>query len=594
MRPINRYGLREMPGASQVDYEKLAFLLDWPVDKGGLGRYQHFKNLMAMWFPKVAPNDWLDLMLHSLCDKDGFPGDRQWTCWWGGSNSGKTFTSVLYAVIWWLCAPDVSSVILATTTGKALRRRAWPEVQNAYAQVRGFGNFVDSRTTWQCTKGDDKHAIFGIAVEDGAVHKAVDNIKGIHTRRQLVVVDEGQGTPEAVFEACTNLFSYPQEFQMLVMGNPWSRFDQLGKFGEPKEGYASVHPGIDEWETRAQLNGKNGRLIRFDAERSPNVVAGKIVCKHLIDSVKLKAAKDGLTEGSPRYWAEIRGYLPPEGLVKTVLTESEISRMGATGRFVFTGKSWWRVAGHDPAFGGGDRPVIWFAKVGEVDGNYMAMQFEECVILKTNAMSTIPVNFQLAQQCIRECEARGVKPHQLAVDSTGGGRVYCDILDREWKGSTGRVLREEFGGRASDNSVSVEDWREGSDAYSNRATEMWFHLRELVMSGQCRGIDAATCVELTARQYDEKSRFVALEKKELMKVRIGRSPDLADAAVLCAAAARRSGLSIQAVGSSVAMTQEVTAQAKAADDVYATADYSDSYAEEQVDDLAYDPVEQVI
>jgi len=40
-----------------------------------------------------------------------------------------------------------------------------------------IGNFVDSRMMWQATKGDDKHAIMGIAVEEGETTKVADNIK---------------------------------------------------------------------------------------------------------------------------------------------------------------------------------------------------------------------------------------------------------------------------------------------------------------------------------------------------------------------------------------------------------------------------------
>lgn len=569
---INTYGQKVVPGWGQVAYEQQGFLLDLGIDQGGLGRYGHFRNLCNILFPKIVWDDWLELKMRSLCDRYGFPGDRQWVTWAGCASSGKTFGSALYASVWWLAAPECSSVILTTTTGKALRRRVWPEIQNAFMAVR-FGNFVDSRTTWQFQKGDDKQAIFGIAVEDGAVNKAVDNIKGIHTRRQLVVLDEAQGMSEAVSEAAVNLIGYPQEFQCLTIGNPWSRFDQLGKAMEPLGGWSTVHPGIYEWEGTKRINGKTGRVIRFDAEQSPNVLAGKIVAKHLIDRTKLNAARDGLGEDKPRYWAEFRGYPPPDGLVKTVLTESEIVRMNAMGTFIFTGASWWRVAGHDPSFGGGDRPILWFARVGEIEGGGLGMLLEKCVVLKIDQTSTVPINFQLAHHCIRECDAMKVGPSALAVDSTGAGRPYCDILEREWQGARGRLIRVGFGDRPSEMPVSKEDQRLGTETYFNKAAELAFGLRELVMSGQLRGLDVETSKQVTARKYDDEQRLIKLEKKVEFKLRFGRSPDEMDGVTLCVEAARRNGLSVARVGASVKMSETWEATVKAANAVYEHANY---------------------
>jgi hypothetical protein len=51
------------------------------------------------------------------------------------------------------------------------------------------------------------------------------------------------------------------------------------------------------------------------------------------------------------------------------------------------------------------------------------------------------------------------------------------------------------------------------------------------MEGRLGGMDDDTLKELCARMFEDKSKIV-VERKEDMKKRTGKSPDLADAAVL--------------------------------------------------------------
>ena len=61
-----------------------------------------------------------------------------------------------------------------------------------------------------------------------------------------------------------------------------------------------------------------------------------------------------------------------------------------------------------------------------------------------------------------------------------------------------------------------------------------------MQSGQLKGINAALGVELCSRSYKTKDRGrVQVESKLDMKRRIGKSPDLGDAALLCLEVCRR-------------------------------------------------------
>ena len=64
----------------------------------------------------------------------------------GCASSCKTWNIAGFACLWWLAAPDESSVIMCSTTTKALRKRGWANIQNFYTSIPGprIGNFVDS------------------------------------------------------------------------------------------------------------------------------------------------------------------------------------------------------------------------------------------------------------------------------------------------------------------------------------------------------------------------------------------------------------------------------------------------------------------
>jgi len=310
-------------------------------------------------------HDWTHRIVGNICESPiiGLPG-----C----SNSAKTYNVIGFACVWWLAAPDVSSVTIVSTSIKSLRRRGWAEVQKCHTSVPGprIGNFVDSRMIWQIAKGDDKHAIIGKAVEEGSVFKVADDIKGVHTRRQMVIIDEATAVPEAIYDACGNLYSYPEEFILVTIGNPRNRLDQFGRFCEPKDGWTSVNVETGEWDSAPipYIGGKTARIITFDAEKSPNITEGKIVSKHLPTKEKVESARNAAGGQTPNYWSNFRGFWPPEGLSKTVFSESSLIANDGYGKFVFTGRNFSVIGMFDPAFGGGDRPALRFAKLGETVG----------------------------------------------------------------------------------------------------------------------------------------------------------------------------------------------------------------------------------
>lgn len=571
--PLQTYGLP--PGFTQPDYDLKAFALRLKPDHGCPPRLDLFKRCAHWLLPgHFEYHPWTNRLLEGVCNRMlvGLPG-----C----AGSAKTYNISNFAATWWLCDPSESSVILVSTSRESLRKRAWAEISRCFADAPADlrGTFTDSRMIWYADYGDSRHAIFGKAVEEGSITKVADDIKGIHTRRQLVIIDEATSVPEAIFDACSNLFSYPEEFLMVVIGNPRNRLDQFSKFIEPAGGWSSVTVDDEEWEGKPQHEYGDAvpLVIRFDAEKSPNITEGRIVSRHLPLPHVVEQRKKAAGGQTPLWWSNFRGFPPPEGICKTVFSESAIAAQQAFGSFAFSGDAFQIVGGFDHARNGGDRPALRFAKVGMLQGGKMGIEWMNPIVLTINAASTVPIDFQLAEQVRLHCEHfvhKDVDYHcpfeNLAVDATGEGAGFADILQRT---VSSKICRVVFSGAASDDAASLEDIRPASEVYENKRVEMFFRARDFLNHGQLRGIDRATAIELCTLEFDDSGRRIKLQSKREYKKMFRRSPDLADCAVLCCEAARIKGLRLVPVGETVERYQDFERMAKDCQEVFAHADY---------------------
>ncbi|MEI7452758.1 MAG: hypothetical protein WCK04_00850 [Actinomycetes bacterium] len=509
----HKYGIRSPVKIPDLELELYAFRNRLQPNEGGLGTFNHFVNVSKMVWPKMSWNPWLEAQVESLCEHD-------YVGWAGCGASGKTFGATLFATVWWLANPSKTTVVLTSTTAKMIRKRMWANLQELVRKSRGFpGNMVDSKMSLQAIKGDDRHSISAIAVAEGNTSKAVANIQGIHAERVMVIIDEATDTPEAAFEACTNLSKGCREFKMLVIGNPASKYDPHGRFCTPAKGWRSVTIEDQHWLT------ERGMCRRFDGMKSPNISEGRTKYPYLITHDQVLSAMRHEGEQSPTFWKYTRGFWSPDGMVKTVLSESIIETYTPTRKLVFT-TNVQVVAGLDPGFGG-DRCVLRFAKVGTANDK-VSILFGDVIHISPNAQLTEPVHYQIANRVKEECSQRGVPPDKFALDSSGEGGGLADILTREW----GVVHRVEFGGSASTIPVSDEDSRPCNEAYDRKVTELWFSMRKWVVEERVGGMDIETLQEFCARMFDDSKRKISVETKTVMKQRTGKSPDLADAAVV--------------------------------------------------------------
>jgi hypothetical protein len=401
-----------------------------------------------------------------------------------------------------------------------------------------------------------------------------DDIKGVHTKRQMVIIDEATAVPEAIYEACANLYSYPEEFILVTIGNPRNRLDAFGRFCEPADGWLSVTVETGEWMAKPYplCGGTKPTVITFDAEKSPNIVEGRLVSRHLPTQDSVEAARKSSGGGqTAHYWQNFRGFWSPEGTAKTVFTEAALITFDGYGKHKFTGQQFTVLGAMDPAVGG-DRAVLGFARMGEIENGMMGIQVMPPIVLPIDANSTNPVHYQLAEQIQREC-ARIVfgdtetscLPENLGVDDTGEGGL-CDVLYRLW---SQKVIRIEFGGSPSNDPCSLEDVRPAKEVFLNKRAEMFFRARDALHARQLKGIDQDTAEEMCSIEFDDvgRAKIVLMSKKDYRK-KFNKSPDLADRLAILMEVARQRGFKLAAIGETAKAQDEDSEGFKAQQAVY--------------------------
>lgn len=159
------------------------------------------------------------------------------------------------------------------------------------------------------------------------------------------------------------------------------------------------------------------------------------------------------------------------------------------------------IIGVDVARMGNDRSVFWKRKGLKTTGTQIHSKLR------------IP---ELADRL--ELFASYSKDTELRIDDTGvGGGLTDEMMKRGYN-----VVAVNFGGIPGD-----------KDKYPNWISEAWFHMAEVLPEAQIP-MDSDLIMELTTRQWrqDNKGKR-AVESKNDYKKRGFRSPDLADACIIC-------------------------------------------------------------
>lgn len=542
---------RQMYGAlfpghySRLDIELWCFRVGRTREKGGLGKAEHFWNIIALLWGKNNPignrskyfirNPWSEDIINALCEE-------RYVGVGGCAGSTKSETLALWVLVSFLANPRHTLGIIMSTSIKEAKRRIWGSLVDFIRAIPEPGlplQIVDSTGTIRYAspsfKSSDRSTIALVAAERKQERDAVGKLIGMHNDLVIVVADELSELTPAVLEYAFpggNLASNP-DYQFVGLSNPVSYYDPFGILWKPKAGWMSINVEDTFWETEFGVG------IHFDGMKSPNIAAGKTLYPFLPTAQKIEEAKRAEGgENSLRFWRMIRGFFAPMGQEDLIYAEQDIFKFKGDEPAVWGDQPLTRCAALDPGFtNGGDRTIAYLGTLGLSKDGIKTLNYDRFVELVEDVTSEEERSYQIARKFKELCEAEGVLPRNAAVDATGAGAPFCDVVNVVW---SREILRVKFGGKASDMPVSLTDPALGHERYFDRVTEIWYSGRELLRQGQLKGIPPQMAHEMTVRKYGTTGaeKRIYAESKVDMKLRTKKSPDIADAGFILLALCR--------------------------------------------------------
>lgn len=542
----NQYGLkfRGKPNEGNLELNIWRHYDEYArMSKQLLPRHIHMKRAIQYFFPErfilqkegseypqrgYVWNPWMEVRNESWTN-------NQFQTWWGASATGKSTDSAILALCTWLASPQDTTIIVCSTTSKMLERRIWREVVKFYKmREHEFpGKLVRSKTSIFFDPANPLSGIHGVAVQQGSVEDALGNLVGMHNEHVYLIIDEMQATREAAVIAYDNLSSGAIDTKFLGMGNPMSKLDPLGAYSMPKNGWKEATTDKTRWIT------KKGVCLYFDGYKSPGV-ENPVKYPFLLTQKQIDDMKEDPGVDSPRFWTMRRGFLPPDGILWSILTDQMITTYHVQDQAIWAHDTV-TVVGIDPAYSsGGDRCIIYPIKVGMDNTGNVVLEMQEPIKVLFEATEKKLMLDQLTEAINGHLDALGVKMENVGMDTTGNQWMLADAVEKA-AGQSG-MLRVSFGGRASEDPISPLDDRPAHTKYKNRCTELWARFGNFIKNDMIRNMAGTTCKEFCIRQIDHDMKNgdrVVIESKELLRDRLGFSPDEADAAVVGAEVVRK-------------------------------------------------------
>lgn len=540
-----KYGLLFPAHFNALDIELFCFRTGRTVDQGGLGKPEHFWRAVYLLWGLNNPagnrtkifirNPWSEEMINDACE-------QRYLGVGGPAACSKSETFALWLIINYLANPSRVLGVVLSTSLKEARKRIWGSMVDFVRAVPQLPlKVVDSqgliRYDSPTFKASDKASLALIAAERKQEKEAISKLIGMHNDLVIVVADELTELTESILEYAMpggNLTSNPA-YQFVGLSNPNGYYDPFAKIWKPKAGWTSITVDSTRWET------EHGIGIHFDAMRSPNVLAGKTLYPFLPTLEKIEDAKKAEGgEKSIRFWRMIRGFMCPLGQEDLIYSEVDIVKYKGDEPAKWNDEPVTHVAGLDPGFtNGGDRSIAFKGTLGTtIEGvRVLCYNFYEELVADVTKVD-VSHSEQICQLFKEFCARNNVSPYNCAVDSTGGGSPFCDLMNSLW---SREFLRVNFGGGATKQAVSLTDPKLGNELYHDRVTEIWYSGKELLRQGQIKGLIPAQIHEMVARKYGTTGadKKIYVESKKDMKFNTGgKSPDIADAGFIILALCR--------------------------------------------------------
>lgn len=498
----------------------------------------------------------------------------------GCAASGKSSSFASNSLTEWYCFNDCMTVLVSSTDLKSLELRIWGMVKQYHKTAKAArewlpGHLIEGKQMLiedprsEALEGRDfKNGIIAVPLRKGNQFVGLGSLVGIHNKIVTIIADEANLCPRAFLDSISNLAKC-ERFKLVALGNPNETTNAHGIICEPSRELGGWESGVDQgpgtktWATKFP----GGICLQLPGSDSPNMAAPEgepdpfpflITRKQLRDDASIWGRDDW------HFQMMDEGRMPRGQGSRRVLTRQACLQFGAFDPPKWRDTRRTSIAFMDAAYRGvgGDRCVFGEFQFGheavpvggeEILSSLITQEtstdnfpkiialIDLTVIPIAAELGSIAPEDQIVAFCKKECESRNIPPENLFFDA-GMRTSLVTAFCRLWSTAVNSV---DCGGKPSETAVSSEIKIPARDYYSKFVTELWFSVRYAVESRQFRGMTEDACTEFSQREWKLVSgNKIEIETKEEMKLKTGKSPDLADAIAVGLYGARRRGFVI--------------------------------------------------
>jgi len=404
--------------------------------------------------------------------------NNQFTAVKAGNSLSKSFT-VARIALWFLYTHYPCTVVTTAPSQTQVEEIIWREIASAHglAKVPLGGTVLKTHLDLQRDNKTKKWFATGFATRPDTVTLQATRVQGFHNENVLIIMDEAAGIPTEIWDAVNKLLTTPRQ-KLIAIGNPTV----------PTGDFVNC------------FKNKNFNKITVSVLDSPNYKAGKEIIPGLSGREFVEQVIERYGADSNYYKAMVLGEIPSEDVDALIPIAWIEKAEGAVVKYPF---------GYVKKF------IVWDV----ADGG------DDLHVIKAFENTTEIDSVELRSKTIEEAEPyvwrllRKTGSNAIVVDCDGVGRVAYSLLEQSKDKKTFIIPFE-----GSSNLVNEPQ------VFKNRRHEAHWKMREMFEKGM---ISISSIPEqreelASIKLAPDRNGFVAVEKKEYLKKRIGRSPDRGD------------------------------------------------------------------
>jgi hypothetical protein len=460
---------------------------------------------------------------------------RQWLGIESATSTGKTW--MLPRVIYWFldCFPN-SLVVTTAPKQQQLKAVLWSEIAkcfNKFKKIRPKAEMFSLRilpngTTRQKGMSADEElqdmwSAIGVVSGVRAGEESATKMQGYHRENMIFVIEEAAGVPASVFTAIKNTCTGDNNI-IIAVGNPDATTDALHQF--------CVLPQVQH--------------VRISGLDHPNVVLGRTVIPGAVTpkSIEQRAAEYGRETNF--FKSRVRGIAPEQAndaLIRYDWLLSVTPAMLPEGRIyepIEDAEDSFNALGVDVANStDGDAACLCWGRKNHIT----ELQEFQCPNANDIAYNVVKDDLWLEEHKKNQYRTGKLKVHKvrggrIGIDAVGVGvgtvNQFLDLGYEDVKALQG----------GADKSIipTVDDEtqlgkKKPMYAFKSLRAQMYFlfaqelQKREFSIDIKDKRVLIALFKELVSVRQDNKAGAIQIESKESLKKRLGKSPNLADAAV---------------------------------------------------------------